>query len=197
MTRPDESWHRTNSKSYTRSPTRMSVDGSRFVFSGHALGAAAQFHKLDTKENLNHVIPVLGPSVLPPTGGLSQSHVSHYHFEVSFPRRRTLLSVHRIETTAVGRMAGNRIETETEARIESISVVDKLHIDLVQVHVLATRETISGVPKTSSKGNKIEGLHLGNVTAIVVLDDEPLGHCGTAEEFADFVKSRNEAVKEQ
>ena len=50
----------------------------------------------------------LGPSVLPPTGGVSKSQVSDYHFEVSYPRRRSLLTVHRIETMAAGRMRGKQ-----------------------------------------------------------------------------------------
>jgi hypothetical protein len=173
----------------------MSDDRSRFVFSGHAIGAAAQFHKLDRKRHLNHVIPALGPSVLPPTGGVSKSQVSDFQFEVSYPRRRSLLTVHRIETMAAGRSDGNKLETETEARIESISIVDKLHIDLVQVHVLATREGLRGAPKASTRGNKIEGFHLGNVTAIITLDNEALAHCGTAAELTAFHKERGTPIE--
>ena len=175
----------------------MSVDASRFVFSGHAIGAAAQFHKLDKKKHLNHVVPALGSSVLPPTGGVSKALVTDYHFEVPFPRRRSLLTVHRIETMAAGRMAGKQLETETEATIESICVVDKLHIDLVYVHVLATRPAMNSAPTTSTKGNKIEGFHLGGVTAIIDLDDEPLAHCGTAAEFAAFHKERGAPLTDQ
>ena len=65
----------------------------RYIFSGHAIGASAQFDRLDETHNLNHVVPTQGATALPPTGGLSKSHVGNFSFDVDQPRPRTLLRV--------------------------------------------------------------------------------------------------------
>jgi hypothetical protein len=167
----------------------------RYIFSGHAIGAAARFHRLDDVENLNHNIPTLGASVLPVTGGVSKSQASHYCYEVDHPRRRCLLSVRRIETSASGIKTGRRFETESEAEIESIEFVEKLRIDFIRAHVLASREvnsdwTALSPPVITTKGNKIEGVHLGPVEAKIVLDEEPLCAGGGMEQLAAFYRSQ-------
>ena len=173
----------------------MNGDASRFIFSGHAIGASAHFHKLDQTEKLNYDVPVLGASVLPPTGGLSESVVKDYAFEVTHPRRRTLLSVKKIETSAHGRVLGSRYETETVASVESVTVVDKLHIGLIRVHVLAARATLLTAPVSSSSGNRLEDVELGKVKAKITLDDEYLAHCGSADAFSQFIKTRRDDEK--
>ena len=110
----------------------------RYLYSGHTVGASAHFHRLDEVKNLNHVIPTLGASVLPVTGGLSKGHAAYYAYNVDHPRHRTLLSVSRVDSMAAGREFDDRYETEIEADIESIHVVEKLHIDAVKLHVLST-----------------------------------------------------------
>jgi hypothetical protein len=170
-------------------------DKPRYIFSGHAVGAAAGFHRLDDVENLIHNIPVLGASVLPVTGGVSKSQVSHFCYDVDYPRRRCLLSVRRIETSVSGIKTGRRFETEAQAEIESIEFVEKLRIDFIRAHVLATREVNSdwsevSTSVVSTKGNKIEGVHLGPVEAKIVLDEEPLCVGGAMEQLAAFYKSQ-------
>lgn len=49
----------------------MTNTGKRYVYSGHAVGVAAQFDRLGKLHGLNHVIPALGAAVLPVTGGVS------------------------------------------------------------------------------------------------------------------------------
>jgi len=170
----------------------MSTDGRRYIFAGHAIGAQAHFHKLDDVMNLDHHIPTLGASVLPPTGGLSTSKVNNYCYQVSHPRRRTLLSVHRIETMARGKQKGDVLETETEAEIESIDVLEKVHIDLVHVHVLATRKSLDDDAVITTKGLNIQGVHLGPVEVRVTLkDEEVFCCCGNARQVEKFFKERN------
>jgi hypothetical protein len=165
-----------------------------YIFSGHALGVAAQFHRLDEAHNLNHVVPTLGASVLAPTGGFSRSRVIHYAYTVDQPRKRTLLSVRKIKTAVSGRDLGNRFETEVEADIEALHLVEKLHIGTIRLHFLSARpaEPENAVPVVTTTGSRIEGVQLGNVKAVVVLDEEPLLSCGTAEQLGEFYNKQTD-----
>lgn len=173
----------------------MSQNGTHFLFSGHAVGAAAQFHRLDELENLDHVVPTLGASVLPVSGGLSKGHASHYCFAVDKPRKRTLISVGRIDTMAAGRTFDDRWETEVEADIEKLDVLEKLHVGLVKLHLLAVRNVDSDEAEVSTKGSRIEGLELGKVAATVVLDDEPIECCGSRDQLAAFYAEKDDAYR--
>ena len=173
----------------------MSDNGRHYVFSGHAIGAAAQFHRLDELHNLNHVIPTLGASVLPVTGGLSQSNVANYCYRADKPRKRHLLSVRHIATHAEGRTYEDRFETEVKAEIDAIEVVEKLHIDRVEVHLLSTRKVDGEAPSIRTKGNKIEGLRLGGVEVKVKLDEEALSKCGHKKQLADYFRGLTEAAR--
>ena len=152
----------------------MSNGSGRFMFAGHAIGAAAQFHRLDELENLNHVIPTLAASVLPVTGGRSEGHLEKpYRFDVDQPRKRCLLAVDRIDTWAEGRGNNGAYETELSVEIGGMQVVEKLHIDLVRLHMHSARNG-SADPVVTTKGNRIEGMRLGNVEVRMTIDDEPL-----------------------
>src|SRR5471032_2034477 len=89
----------------------------RYIFSGHAIGAWAQFNQLDYNQ-VNRVVPTQGATVLPPAGGLSTAHARNFSFDVDQPRPRTLFSVRQIESTASGRTIGgngsNGAKFETE-----------------------------------------------------------------------------------
>jgi len=161
---------------------------THYIFSGSALGLAAQFHRLGGAANLNHVVPTLGASVLASTGGHSRSRVAHYAFSVDLPQKRTLLSVRKIKTAVSGRDLGNRLETEVETDIEAVEVVEKLHIGTIRLQFLSARDAQpeSAAPTVTTTGSRIEGLQLGKVKAVVVLDEEPLLACGTGDQLADF-----------
>lgn len=167
----------------------------RYIFAGHAVGIAAQFDRLDEVTNLNHSVPTLGASVLPVTGGLSKSHVSNFCFEVDHPRRRKLVSVRHVETTAEGRTLPDKFQTEVESEIKSVGVVEKLHIERIRVHVMATRPRDEGPTVLETKGNKIEGVRLGDVEATIELDDEPLYFCANKEQLADFYRNQSPAYR--
>ena len=168
----------------------MSQNGKYYIFSGHAIGVAAQFHRLDDLENLNHVVPTLAASVLPPTGGLSQDHRTNYCFDVDQPRKRTLISVRRVETKAEGRTLPDRWDTEVEADIDTVQVVGKLEIGSVKLHLLSSRDAQSDRITVSTKGSSIEGMRLGGVTAKVTLDMEPITFCGTKDQLADYYRNQ-------
>ena len=172
----------------------MSNGSARYMFAGHAIGAAAQFHRLDQTENLNHVIPTLGASVLPVTGGRSEGRAAGYRYNVETPRKRCLFSVDSIETWVEGRGREDRQETELSVEVTGVDVVEKLHLDLVRLHLLSTR-TPGANASVRTNGSRIEGLRLGNVEARVVLDDEPLGQTGTAEQFLAWHNSRGLALE--
>lgn len=167
----------------------MATGNGRFMFAGHATGASARFHRLDELQNLDHVVPTLGASVVPVSGGRTESNVeSAYRYDVNAPRNRCLLGVQRVYTLAEGRDAGGIIETEVSAEVYGLEVVEKLRCDFIRMHMLASRTTAE-LPAISTKGNRIEGLRLGNVEAIVTLDEEPLGNSSTADQFAAWHNS--------
>jgi hypothetical protein len=173
----------------------MSEAVSRYIFSGHAIGAAAQFDRLDAVQNLDHTIPTLGASVLPVTGGLSQSHVSNYCFTVDQPRKRSLLSVRRIDTTVSGKKVGDVFATETQVEVEAISVVEKLHIDFVKLHFLSTRDPTQADAVVTTSGNQIQGIRLGKVEAKITFDEDPLLASGSREQLADFYRKQSDSYR--
>jgi hypothetical protein len=170
----------------------------RYLYSGQTVGASAQFHRLDDLVQRNlHVIPTLGASVLPVTGGLSKGHAANYCYAVDHPRRRNLLSVRHIDSSAEGRELDDRFETEIQAEIKSIHIVEKLHIELIQLHMLSTLEKSKTVPEVTTNGNTIQGMRLGKVDVNIVLDHEPLLRCGTQADLAAFYKNQSEDYRKQ
>jgi hypothetical protein len=168
----------------------MTQNGKYYIFSGHAIGVAAQFHRLDDLEHLNHVVPTVAASVLPPTGGLSHDQRANYCLDVDHPRKRTLISVRRAETKAEGRTLPDRWDTEVQADIDTVRVVDKLQIGSVKLHLLSSRDAQSDRITVSTRGSSIEGLQLGRVSAKVTLDMEPMTFCGTRDQLADYYRGR-------
>jgi hypothetical protein len=163
----------------------MSNGSGRFMFAGHAIGAAARFHRLYDSQNLNHVVPTLGTSVVPVSGGRSDSHADPYKYDVQEPQPRTLLAVQRVDTLAEGRDTNGVVQTEVSAEVVGLEVVEKLRCDLVRMHMLVTRTGSSG-PVVTTNGNRIDGLRLGNVQAVVTIDETPLTNSATAEQFETF-----------
>ena len=164
------------------------------MFAGHAIGAAARFHRLDDTHDLNHVVPTLGSAVVPVSGGRSNGHSDPFQFHVDAPRRRCLLQVDRVETLAEGRDRNGTIETEVLAEVHGLRVVEKLHCDLVRMHMVATR-TNGGGPVVSTSGNRIEGLRLADIQVVVTLDEEPLAYAGTEEQFTAWHERARKKVE--
>jgi hypothetical protein len=135
--------------------------------------------------------------VLPVTGGVSKSEVNHFCFTVDQPRRRSLLGVRKIVSTATGRDLGDRFETEVEAEIDAIHLVEKLHIEHVSLHILSTYQAGGTEPTVSTRGNRIDGMRLGKVHVSVELDDEPLCSCGNQEQLAAFYGKQDGAYRRQ
>jgi hypothetical protein len=167
----------------------------RYLFSGHTVGASAQFHRLDDVENLNHRVPALGASVLPVTGGLATGHAADYSYVVDEPRHRTLLSVRRVDSSAEGREHRDRFETEVGSEVESIHVVEKLHVDFIKLHMVSTLKKGEAEPTVSTRGNEIEGMRLGRVKVKLVLDEEPLHASGSKAQLAAFYKKQTAAYR--
>jgi len=160
----------------------MSNGSARYMFAGHAMGAAARFHRLDEAVNLNHVIPTIGSSVVPVTGGRTECSSGAYRYDVEVPRRRCLFAVDRVGTWVEGRGGEDRLETELSVEITGLEVVEKLRIGSVALHLLSTRMPGSDAT-VSTNGSRIEEMRLGGVTAAITLDDAPLTKTGTAEQF--------------
>jgi len=174
----------------------MTESTGRTLFAGHAIGAAARFHRLDEAENLNHIVPTLGASVLPATGGRSQSHVDPFCFAVDQPRPRTLLAVERVDSLVEGRDPAGRHETELTVEVEKLNVLDKLYVDFLRLHMCATR-TNGGDAVISTQGNRLDGLRLGKVEVRLTIDDEPLCACSTGDALAGYYRSRDEQYRQQ
>jgi hypothetical protein len=92
---------------------------------------------------------------------------------------------------AAGREFADRYETEIDAEVESIHVVEMLHIEAVKLHVLSTLRKGDAEPAVTTKGNRIEGMRLGNVKVKIVLDEEPLQFCGTKAQLAGFYRRQS------
>lgn len=172
----------------------MSSGRGRFMFAGHAIGASARFHRLYDQQNLNHVVPALGTSVVPLSGGRSQAHADPFRYDVQEPRSCCLLAVQRVDTLAEGRDADGLIETEVGAEVEGLELVGKLRCDEVRMHMLVTRNGTGGEPVVTTNGNRIRGLHLGDVEAVVTMDEAPLLNSGTIEQFEDYMRSTNRTL---
>jgi hypothetical protein len=168
----------------------MGNGNGRYMWAGHALGASARFHRLDDQQNLNHVVPALGTSIVPPSGGRSGAHADPFKYNVDSPRQRCLFEVQRVDTFAEGRDANGVIETEVSAEVAGLGVVEKLRCDLVQMHMLVTRQGPTGEPVVTTNGNRIEGMQLGNVKVVVTIDEAPLLNSGDAAKFEAFLRGK-------
>src|SRR5438067_3814760 len=102
----------------------------RFTFAGHAKGFTAHFNRLDDTEGLNHVVPMLGESVLPKEGDRREHRIPEpYRYEVDVPRRRRLVAIDDVHTWAEGRELNGRFVTEVSVNLTGLEVVEMLHID--------------------------------------------------------------------
>jgi len=171
----------------------MTNGTERYMYAGHAIGVGAQFHRLDEAENLNHVVPTLGASVIPVTGGRSQAHADTFRFEVRKPRRRCLLAVDRVDSSVEGRERRRRFETELSVDVVGLEVVEMLYIDLVRLHLFSSRSS-SSEPVVTTQGNRIEGMRLGSVEARVTIDDEPLTATGTENQLLNYHQQRAQSL---
>ena len=168
-----------------------------FKFSASSLGVSALFTQLDGQAGLNHVIPTLAPAVLGPTGGRATGSEKDYAYIVQQPRARTLLSVRPAETVPHGRTGDNQYETEVEADIQELAVVDKLNIAHLHLHFLSTYDPKNKRSKVSTKGSSIEGVQLGKVTAQVIVDEEPLLFTGNGDQLVEFYNKQSDDYRKK
>jgi hypothetical protein len=174
----------------------MEID-RRFLFSGDATGVAAHFHRLDDLDKLDHVIPTLGSSAIPPTGGRSHHQLSNQKFFADRPRRRLLVSADHAEALAIGHCEDEaNFKSEIHAFVRSLSILEQLHLDLVEVHQVTTRNWYASSSHTETKG-EIKGLRLGNVKVHVELDDAPFSKCSTKQELREFYASQSEDYRRE
>jgi len=181
----------------------MEID-KRFAFSGHAIGVAAHFHRIDDVHDLDHNIPALGSSAIPIVGGHSRHRVANFCYTASHPRHITLLSAQKVETHARGKCLPNKqFETEISAVVHSVSFVEKLHVDLVEMHQSSVRvwdaneSSINRESSIKTSGSKIKGMRLGNVIVNLELDEEPFATCGTKGELNAFYAKQSETYRHE
>jgi hypothetical protein len=174
----------------------MSATSKRYVYSGHAIGVAAQFDRLKESTGLKHVVPALGAAVLPVTGGAAHAHITGYHYPVQQPMSLSLLSVRHVESSATGVEQDGSFHTDVRSRIEDLDVVEKLHIDLVELHMSSVR-TGTAHPVITTSGNRIVGMRLGKVHVKVTLDDTTLCQCGTRPQIAAFYAKQSATFRKK
>jgi hypothetical protein len=169
----------------------------RYMFAGHAIGAAARFHRLDDLA-VNEVCPAVGATSLAATGGKAEvkSQALNEYFADN-PRRRCLLGVERVHSWVEGRDPDGRFETEVSVDVQGIHVLEKLHIDAVKLHFLAVRNGMDGDATITTKGSVVEGLRMGKVTAKITFDDEPLTFTGSKDQIAAFWRGRTPDYRKQ
>jgi hypothetical protein len=177
--------------------TATAAPGTRFIFSGHAIGASAHFHRLDATTGLNHLVPTQAASVLPQTGGLSEGSAKDYRFEVDQPRPRTLFSIGQAASKATGVTLPGAYQTEVSVDLQTVGVVEKLNIGLVHVHMLSSFPIDGTDPVLTTNGNRLEEVWLGSVHAVIELDDEPLRACGTQAQLAAYYRSQDAGYRQQ
>jgi hypothetical protein len=174
----------------------MSQDGKRYIFSGHAVGVAAQFDRLGKLKGLNHVVPALGAAVLPVTGGAAHAHECCYHYPVERPWKRSLLSVSHVESSAHGVERRGAFYTDVHSLVENLDVLEKLHIARVELNLSSVRKP-SGPPVITTTGNKILGMRMGEVRVAVALDDDTLAQCGTKPQLAAYYAKKPESFRQK
>jgi hypothetical protein len=147
---------------------------------------------------LNHLVPTQASSVLPATGGLSESTGGKYTYPVDLPRPRTLCSVDKTSSKAEGRcMDDDKYETEVQVNVEAVGILEKVRIGSVRLHMLSAFTMGTNEPVVTTSGSRIEGLWLGNVEARVDLDDEPLSVCGDQEQLAAAYRGKDAAYRQE
>jgi hypothetical protein len=177
----------------------MTSHRREYFFSAHAVGASAHFHRVGNLNNLDHPVPALGGSVLAVTGGRTSANLSNFCYSIDKPKRKTLLCVRSIDTKIEGRIGKDGFETEIEAQVQSIELVEMLRIDHISMHFNSARHR-GGEGKqvdVTTKGCKIEGMHLGAVEARIKLDEEPLCAAGTKDSLAAFYKKKPASYREK
>lgn len=176
----------------------MSGSEARYMFAGHAIGAAARFHRLDDVKDLNHVIPVQGGAIVPPTGGRAHAKSDQrFEYRVDHPRPRCLMAVEKVEASAEGRDPDGRLETEISSQIEGWEVLEKLRVESLALHMLATRPDGERDAVVTTHGNHITGLRMGKVLAKITLDSEPLTYTGSQRQLADFWRNQTDEYRER
>ena len=169
----------------------MSDSTGRYMFAGHAIGAQARFHRLDDLA-VNEVVPAIGATVLSGTGGRSEfPSAGPFRYWAEKPRRRCLLAVDQVNTWVEGRDPEGRFETEFAVEVDGFEVLEKLRIDSIRLHLLATRSGMESDAVVTTRGNRVEGLRMGNVVARIEFDDEPLTRTGSQQQLAEFYRGRN------
>ena len=167
----------------------------RFYFSGHAIGVAAHFHRIDDTHDLDHRIPTLGSSAIPSVGGHSRHRVANFAYTAGHPRHITLVSAQKAETMARGKCLPNQqFETEIYAKVHSLWLVEKLHVDLVEMHQSSTRGARGTKSQISTSGCRIEGLRLGGVSVKFEPNEEPFATCGTTEALRAYCGKSNNGL---
>jgi len=156
------------------------------------VGAAVRFNRIEDLRNLDYVVPVQAPAALPETGGLSESKVASFSFNVDKPRKRSLFALESIDTSVCGKRNGDWYETTVKADIQNVAVVDKLAIGRVIMQFVSKRSVLDedADPVVSTDGCSFEGMRLGSVEATVVVDDEPVKYCGSKTQLADFYRKQ-------
>jgi hypothetical protein len=88
-------------------------------------------------------------------------------------------------------------QTDVETTVRHSTWVERVHFDLLRLKMQTTHNWGDPTPTILIKDLKIEGLHLGGVTAHVEYDDEPFATCGTKESLADFWASQSDAYRKE
>jgi hypothetical protein len=175
----------------------MSDSTARYMFAGHVIGASARFHRLDDA-SVNEVVPAVGTAALAGTGGRSEDRLQQpFRYDVTHPRKRCLLAVEQAHAWVEGRDPDGRFETELSVEVSGVHVLEKFHLDNVRLHLLAVRNGMEVVSAVSTRGSAVEGLRMGNVTAKIAFDDEPLAHTGSQEQLARFYSSRDAQYRKE
>lgn len=103
-----------------------------------------------------------------------------------------LLSVGQVETLASGKeVSKGKYATEIGATINRLSVLEKLHAELIVMRQTSTRDEDAPESSIKTGGCKIEGLRLGDVRVTVELDEEPFSSCGTKKELDAFYAAQS------
>lgn len=156
----------------------------RFVYTGAAVGLSARITRIMGNANLNHVVPVQGASVLPQTGGISESKTGDFTHKIKHPDKRVVVKVGSTKTRAVGLPDGDLFRTEVSTELTQVDFFDMLHIDSASAKMVSIHDGHNDFPLVAPESVLIKGMRLGKTNVQVTFDLEPFQQCKTKRALA-------------
>lgn len=148
------------------------MSGKRYIYTGNAAGASASVTRIDEEDGLDHVVPTVGHSYLPVTGGRSHSKREHFCFMVEKPRKLTILSVKTVETHVTGKPDNGGFVTVADVSMQGFSLLEQVTVDHLEAHMESVHTGNSPFPAIRTFDADMQGLKIEGHELIVEFDED-------------------------